>query len=163
MYTRVRIYNKYAREASTSVGLLATCKATKKKNTTTSKWKNKCRARTFLKALADLPLPHLSLHMGTWEEKNFLLFSEKHLAVSNIVNTFAVYYNAITRKHLSEVRDFLLEIRGFLLGTQGSLLETQGFLLELRDFLSEVRDNIFEVRSRNRSRSRILTPKIIHT
>ena len=90
------------------------------------------------------------------KKKNFLLFSEKHLAVSNIVHTFAVYYNAITRKHLSEVRDFLLEIRGFL-------LETQGFLLELRDFLSEVRDDIFEVRSRNRSRSRILTPKIIHT
>lgn len=156
MYTRVRIYNRYAREASTSVGLIATCKATKKKNTTTCKWKNKCRARTFLKALADLPLPHLSLHMGTWEEKNFLLFSEKHLAVSNIVHTFAVYYNAITQEHLSEVRDFLLEIRGFL-------LETQGFLLELRDFLSEVRDDIFEVRSRNRSRSRILTPKIIHT
>lgn len=153
MYTRVRIYNRYAREASTSLGLLATCKATKKKNTTTCKWKNKCRARTFLKALADLPLPHLSLHMG---RKIFLLFSEKHLAVSNIVHTFAVYYNAMTRKHLSEVRDFLLEIRGFL-------LETQGFLLELRDFLSEVRDDIFEVRSRNRSRSRILTPKIIHT
>lgn len=90
------------------------------------------------------------------KKKNFLLFSEKHLAVSNIVHTFAVYYNAITRKHLSEVRDFLLEIRGFL-------LETQGFLLELQDFLSEVRDDIFEVRSRNRSRSRILTPKIIHT
>ena len=153
MYTRVRIYNRYAREASTSVGLLATCKKKKKKNTTTCKWKNKCRARTFLKALADLPLPHLSLHMG---RKIFLLFSEKHLAVSNIVHTFAVYYNAMTRKHLSEVRDFLLEIRGFL-------LETQGFLLELRDFLSEVRDDIFEVRSRNRSRSRILTPKIIHT
>ena len=90
------------------------------------------------------------------KKKNFLLFSEKHLAVSNIVHTFAVYYNAMTRKHLSKVRDFLLEIRGFL-------LETQGFLLELRDFLSEVRDDIFEVRSRNRSRSRILTPKIIHT
>ena len=89
------------------------------------------------------------------KKKNFLLFSEKHLAVSNIVHTFAVYYNAITRKHLSEVRDFLLEIRGFL-------LETQGFLLELQDFLSEVRDDIFEVRSRNRSRSRILTQKIIH-
>ena len=149
------------------MGLLATCKTTKKKNTTTCKWKNKCRARTFLKALADLPLPHLSLHMG---RKKFLLFSEKHLAVSNIVHTFAVYYNAMTQKHLSEVRDFLLEIRGFLLEikgflleTQGFLLEIQGFLLELRDFLSEVRDNIFEVRSRNRSRSRILTPKIIHT
>lgn len=90
------------------------------------------------------------------KKKIFYLFSEKHLAVSNIVYTFAVYYNAITRKHLSEVRDFLLEIRGFL-------LETRGFLLELRDFLSEVRDDIFEVRSRNRSRSRILTPKIIHT
>lgn len=90
------------------------------------------------------------------KKKIFYLFSEKHLAVSNIVYTFAVYYNAITRKHLSEVRDFLLEIRGFL-------LETQGFLLELQDFLSEVRDDIFEVRSRNRSRSRILTPKIIHT
>ena len=90
------------------------------------------------------------------KKKFFYLFSEKHLAVSNIVYTFAVYYNAITRKHLSEVRDFLLEIRGFL-------LETQGFLLELRDFLSEVRDDIFEVRSRNRSMSRILTPKIIHT
>ena len=90
------------------------------------------------------------------KKKNFLLFSEKHLAVSNIVHTFAVYYNAMTRKHLSEVRDFLLE-------TQGFLLELQGFLLEIRDFLSEVRDDIFEVRSRNRSRSRILTPKIIHT
>ena len=90
------------------------------------------------------------------KKKNFLLFSEKHLAVSNIVHTFAVYYNSITQKHLSEVRDFLLEIRGFL-------LETQGFLLELRDFLSEVRDDIFEVRSRNRSRNRILTQKIIHT
>ena len=153
MYTRVRIYNRYAREASTSVGLLATCKATKKKNTTTCKWKNKCRARTFLKALADLPLPHLSLHMG---RKKILLFSEKHLAVSNIVHTFAVYYNAITQEHLSEVCDSLLEIRGFF-------LETQGFLLGLRNFLSEVRDDIFEVRSRNRSRSRILTPKIIHT
>ena len=65
------IDNRYAREASTSVGLLATCKATKKKNTTTSKWKNKCRARTFLKALADLPLPHLSLHMG---RKKFFTF-----------------------------------------------------------------------------------------
>lgn len=74
------------------------------------------------------------------KKKNFLLFSEKHLAVSNIVYTFAVYYNAMTQKHLSEVRDFLLEIRGFL-------LETQGFLLELRDFLSEVRDDIFEVRN----------------
>ena len=90
------------------------------------------------------------------KKKIFFLFSEKHLAVSNIVYTFAVYYNAITRKHLSEVRNFLLEIRGFL-------LETQGFLLELRDFLSEVRDDIFEVRSRNRSRIRILTQKIIHT
>ena len=90
------------------------------------------------------------------KKKNFLLFSEKHLAVSNIVHTFAVYYNAITQEHLSEVRDFLLEIRGFL-------LEIRGFLLELQDFLSEVRDDIFEVRSRNRSRSRILTPKIIHT
>lgn len=90
------------------------------------------------------------------KKKNFLLFSEKHLAVSNIVNTFAVYYNAITREHFSEVCDFLLEIRGFL-------LETQGFLLEIRDFHSEVRDDIFEVRSRNRSMSRILTPKIIHT
>ena len=85
------------------------------------------------------------------KKKNFLLFSEKHLAVSNIVHTFAVYYNSITQKHLSEVRDFLLEIRGFL-------LEIRGFLLELRDFLSEVRDDIFEVRNRNRSRSRILTP-----
>ena len=74
MYTRVRIYNRYAREASTSVGLLATCKATKKKNTTTCKWKNKCRARTFLKALADLPLPHLSLHMG--RKKIFTFFGE---------------------------------------------------------------------------------------
>ena len=160
MYTRVRIYNKYAREASTSVGLLATCKTTKKKNTTTCKWKNKCRARTFLKALADLPLPHLSLHMG---RKKILLFSEKHLAVSNIVHTFAVYYNAITQEHLSEVCDFLLEIQGFLVEIQGFLLETRGFLLELREFLSEVRDDIFEVRSRNRSRSRILTKKIIHT
>lgn len=97
------------------------------------------------------------------KKKFFLLFSEKHLAVSNIVHTFAVYYNAITRKHLSEVRDFRLEIRGFLVETRGFLLETQGFLLELRDFLSEVRDDIFEVRSRNRSMSRILTPKIIHT
>ena len=97
------------------------------------------------------------------KKKNFLLFSEKHLAVSNIVHTFAVYYNSITQKHLSEVRDFLLEIRGFLLEIKGILLEIKGFLLEIRDFHSEVRDDIFEVRSRNRSRSRILTQKIIHT
>ena len=97
------------------------------------------------------------------KKKIIYFFSEKHLAVSNIVHTFAVYYSAITREHLSEVCDSLLEIRGFFLETQGFLLETQGFLLELRDFLAEIRDDIFGVRSRNRSRSRILTPKIIHT
>lgn len=160
MYTRVRIYNRYAREASTSVGLLATCKATKKKNTTTCKWKNKCRARTFLKALADLPLPHLSLHMG---RKIFFTFFGETFGRFKHCTYFCGVLQRYNTKTLSEVCDSLLEIRGFFLETQGFLLETQGFLLELQDFLSEVRDDIFEVRSRNRSRSRILTQKIIHT
>ena len=68
------------------------------------------------------------------KKKFFYLVSEKHLAVSNIVYTFAVYYNAITQKHLSEVCDFLLEIRGFLLETQGFLLEIRGFSPRITGF-----------------------------